>query len=125
MPGLAVQNYATYPSMPGALRALCPVRRGVITGIRPYARYHVGFNKSVLRLELLGQIRHRATHELHRLDELLGRNTCTQGRYLDTSVRATSMSRDVMYRVHRVQYLKTECPLSSVPDGGTLMHHKS
>ena len=40
MPGLAVQNYATYPSMPGALRALCPVRRGVITGIRPYARYH-------------------------------------------------------------------------------------
>eukprot|EP01043_Picozoa_sp_COSAG02_P058678 COSAG02_NODE_7344_length_3054_cov_221.886294_3_plen_22_part_01 len=22
MPGLAVQNYATYPSMPGALRAL-------------------------------------------------------------------------------------------------------
>eukprot|EP01043_Picozoa_sp_COSAG02_P020967 COSAG02_NODE_1051_length_14956_cov_3.414216_14_plen_72_part_00 len=34
-----MQNYATYPSMPGALRALCPVRRGVITGIRPYARY--------------------------------------------------------------------------------------
>ena len=28
-----------YPIMPGALRALCPVRRGVITGIRPYARY--------------------------------------------------------------------------------------
>eukprot|EP01043_Picozoa_sp_COSAG02_P024250 COSAG02_NODE_1320_length_13269_cov_11.420058_12_plen_88_part_00 len=26
-------------SMPGALRALCPARRGVITGIRPYARY--------------------------------------------------------------------------------------
>jgi hypothetical protein len=25
--------------MPGALRALCPVGRGVITGIRPYARY--------------------------------------------------------------------------------------
>jgi len=40
MPGLAVQNYATYPSMPGALRALCPDFRGVITGIRPYARYH-------------------------------------------------------------------------------------
>ena len=39
MPELAVQNYATYPSMPGALRALCPVARGVITGIRPYARY--------------------------------------------------------------------------------------
>eukprot|EP01046_Picozoa_sp_COSAG06_P017762 COSAG06_NODE_1216_length_10221_cov_9.567477_6_plen_159_part_00 len=37
MPGLAVQNYATYPSMPGALRALCPVRRGVTQGIRPYA----------------------------------------------------------------------------------------
>ena len=37
--GLAVQNYATYPSMPGALRALCPDFRGVITGIRPYARY--------------------------------------------------------------------------------------
>ena len=34
-----MQNYATYPIMPGALRALCPVRRGVITGIRPYARY--------------------------------------------------------------------------------------
>ena len=32
---LAVQNYATYPSMPGALRALCPVRRGVTPGIRP------------------------------------------------------------------------------------------
>jgi len=41
MPGLAVQNYATYPSMPGALRALCPDFRGVITGIRPYARYQV------------------------------------------------------------------------------------
>ena len=39
MPGLTVQNYATYPSMPGALRALCPDLRGVITGIRPYARY--------------------------------------------------------------------------------------
>ena len=40
MPGLAVQNYATYPIMPDPPRALCPVRRGVITGIRPYARYH-------------------------------------------------------------------------------------
>ena len=40
MPGLAVQNYATYPSMPGALRALCPVTRGVTPGIRPYARCH-------------------------------------------------------------------------------------
>ena len=42
MPGLAVQNYATYPSMPAALPSimrLCPVGRGVITGIRPYARY--------------------------------------------------------------------------------------
>ena len=29
-----MQNYATYPSMPGALRALCPVRRGVTPGIR-------------------------------------------------------------------------------------------
>eukprot|EP01043_Picozoa_sp_COSAG02_P049637 COSAG02_NODE_5006_length_4726_cov_21.452021_2_plen_83_part_00 len=29
----------TYPSMPGPLRALCPDFRGVITGIRPYARY--------------------------------------------------------------------------------------
>ena len=48
MPELAVQNYATYPSMPGALRALCPVRRGVITGIRPYARYH-GLCVRVLR----------------------------------------------------------------------------
>ena len=27
------------PIMPGHRRALCPVRRGVITGIRPYARY--------------------------------------------------------------------------------------
>ena len=26
--------------MPDYRRALCPVRRGVITGIRPYARYH-------------------------------------------------------------------------------------
>eukprot|EP01043_Picozoa_sp_COSAG02_P013931 COSAG02_NODE_565_length_20246_cov_13.930163_6_plen_162_part_00 len=40
MPGLAVQNYATYPSMPGALRALCPVTRGVTQGIRPYALCH-------------------------------------------------------------------------------------
>eukprot|EP01043_Picozoa_sp_COSAG02_P060050 COSAG02_NODE_7770_length_2855_cov_2.472787_1_plen_182_part_00 len=32
---LAVQNYATYPSMPGASRAICPVTRGVTTGIRP------------------------------------------------------------------------------------------
>ncbi len=37
---IAMQNYATYPSMPGALRALCPVRRGVTPGIRPYARCH-------------------------------------------------------------------------------------
>ena len=29
-----VQNYDTYPIMPGALRALCPVRRGVTPGIR-------------------------------------------------------------------------------------------
>ena len=28
------------PIMPDHRRALCPVRRGVITGIRPYARYH-------------------------------------------------------------------------------------
>eukprot|EP01043_Picozoa_sp_COSAG02_P029312 COSAG02_NODE_1818_length_10774_cov_4.788009_5_plen_174_part_00 len=28
-----------YPIMPDHRRALCPVRRGVITGIRPYARY--------------------------------------------------------------------------------------
>ena len=27
------------PIMPDHRRALCPVRRGVITGIRPYARY--------------------------------------------------------------------------------------
>eukprot|EP01043_Picozoa_sp_COSAG02_P062575 COSAG02_NODE_8669_length_2486_cov_1.986594_5_plen_49_part_01 len=40
MPGLAVQIYATYPSMPGALRALCPDFRGVTPGIRPYARCH-------------------------------------------------------------------------------------
>ena len=33
---------ATYPSMPGALRALCPDFRGVITGMRPYARYQRG-----------------------------------------------------------------------------------
>ena len=36
MPGLAVQIYATYPSMPGALRALCPDFRGVTPGIRPW-----------------------------------------------------------------------------------------
>ena len=29
-----------YPIMPDPPRALCPVRRGVITGRRPYARYH-------------------------------------------------------------------------------------
>ena len=34
MPGFIAYT----PIMPGALRALCPVRRGVITGIRPYAR---------------------------------------------------------------------------------------
>ena len=34
-----MQNYDTYPIMPDHRRALCPVRRGVITGIRPYARY--------------------------------------------------------------------------------------
>ena len=28
------------PIMPDPRRALCPVSRGVITGIRPYARYH-------------------------------------------------------------------------------------
>jgi hypothetical protein len=34
------------PIMPGHRRALCPVRRGVITGIRPYARYHSSVTKS-------------------------------------------------------------------------------
>ena len=40
MPGFNLHFYATpAPIMPDYRRALCPVRRGVITGIRPYARY--------------------------------------------------------------------------------------
>ena len=43
-----VQNYDT-PIMPDHRRALCPVRRGVITGIRPYARYQGLAGKSNVR----------------------------------------------------------------------------
>ena len=59
MPGLVVQIYATYPSMPGALRALCPVIRGVTPGITriraigPYARCHPSlFSKIQTRIWL-------------------------------------------------------------------------
>eukprot|EP01043_Picozoa_sp_COSAG02_P003507 COSAG02_NODE_86_length_39084_cov_17.815724_7_plen_137_part_00 len=37
------------PIMPDPRRALCPVRRGVITGIRPYARYQPYFRNAKWR----------------------------------------------------------------------------
>ena len=49
MPGVTQSptghNARNGPGMPDYRRALCPVRRGVITGIRPYARYHVRNNQ--------------------------------------------------------------------------------
>ena len=43
MPGLAVQNYATYPSMPGALPSIMPGQTWRDTGHKgPYARCHLG-----------------------------------------------------------------------------------
>ena len=77
--------------MPARRRALCPVRRGVITGIRPYARYQWDASDDESVRELATFVRE---HRVTLADELAGhvRKVCAPTTSTDDTVIVDSES---------------------------------